>query len=137
MRPRFREGEEMTDGFEEARRKVQAPAIFLLVAGVLNGLTSLSIIALAFGAITLENGKHFFNLYEREAVIGALSLPISLLICVSALFMKHLRYYALALTGSILALVPCCGGICWPVSLAAGIWALVMLTNSDVKAAFQ
>jgi hypothetical protein len=127
----------MPGAVEEARRKVQAPAIFLLVAGVLNGLASVSVVALGFGVVTLENGKHFFNLYEREAVIGIVSLPISFLIGVSALFMLNMKYYALALTGSILALVPCCGGICWPVSLAAGIWALVMLTNADVKAAFH
>jgi hypothetical protein len=127
----------MTQGVEEARRKVQAPAIFLFVAGVLNGLASVSVIALGFGALTLENGKHFFNLYPQEAVIGIVSLPISVLICASALFMKNLKSFALALTGSILALVPCCGGICWPVSLAAGVWALVVLNNADVKAAFH
>jgi hypothetical protein len=49
--------------------------------------------------------------------------------------MKRLENYGFALTGAIVAMVPCSG--CCLLGLPFGIWALVVLSDSSVKEAFR
>ena len=46
-----------------------------------------------------------------------------------------LRGRGLAMTGSVLSMIPCLSGCCI-VGLPVGIWALVVLNNPDVRAGF-
>ena len=50
--------------------------------------------------------------------------------------MKALENYPLALTASILAIIPCLSPCCL-VGLPIGIWAIVVLSKPEVKAAFH
>jgi hypothetical protein len=50
--------------------------------------------------------------------------------------MRHLRSYGLAMTASILAMIPCFSDCCCLIGLPVGIWSLIVLLDKDVKAAF-
>jgi hypothetical protein len=49
--------------------------------------------------------------------------------------MKQLKNYGLAMTGSIIAMLPC--SVCCLLGLPFGIWSLVVLNNPEVKEAFR
>jgi predicted Ser/Thr protein kinase len=72
----------------------------------------------------------------RLASVPLLLLSVSLgaFIIGGAVQMLRLRSYGLAIAAAILALLPC--GPAWPLGLPVGIWALVVLTAPEVKAAF-
>jgi hypothetical protein len=50
--------------------------------------------------------------------------------------MRKLDSYGLAMTASIVALIPCISPCC-VVGLPIGIWALVILSKPEVKSAFH
>jgi hypothetical protein len=50
--------------------------------------------------------------------------------------MISLRNYGLAMTSAVLTVIPCVTPCCL-LGQAAGIWALVVLMNNDVRAAFR
>ena len=128
---------------EEAQRQVKGPAIALLVAGLISVLTSPMVVLMWEMEGVPQSGV------EREAVhSGAeLVLPIvlflaellgsialSTLIIVAAVKMKRLQAYRLAIAASILAIIiltPFC-----LIGLPIGIWALVVLSQREVRAAF-
>jgi hypothetical protein len=66
-------------------------------------------------------------------IIGILG---ALLILIGGLKMKNAQSYGLALTASIVAVIPCVSPCCL-LGIPFGIWALVVLNNPDVKAAFR
>jgi hypothetical protein len=69
-------------------------------------------------------------------IIGTIvGLCCSGFIILGAQKMKGLESYGLAIAASILAMLPC-GGCCL-IGLPFGIWALVVLCDADVKAAFR
>ena len=57
-----------------------------------------------------------------------------IIIC-AALQMKALRKHGFAMTGAILALIPC--NLAWVFGLPFGIWALVVLSKPEIKSAFR
>ena len=68
--------------------------------------------------------------------IWALALTLaSIVIIWGGVKMLQLRSYGLAMTASVLALIPCISPCC-VLGIPFGIWALVVLRNNDVKAAF-
>lgn len=73
-------------------------------------------------------------------VQGSISTVIvvvgSLLMVVGAVKMRSLSSRGFGLTASVLAMVPCFSSCCLA-GLPIGIWALVVLSNADVKAAFE
>jgi hypothetical protein len=50
--------------------------------------------------------------------------------------MKRLESHGLAVTASILAMLPCTSPCCI-IGLPLGIWALVVLSKPEVKSAFR
>jgi hypothetical protein len=75
----------------------------------------------------------FFVSYGVASMTGGLiwgGLVISGAVC-----MLRLKLYALAMTGSIVAMVPCFSGCCL-LGLPLGIWALLVLNRPEVKNAF-
>lgn len=73
--------------------------------------------------------------YIQNAVGSALGLTLDFLILIGGLKMHGLRGRSLAIAGAICAVIPvnscCCIGI------PLGIWALVVLFDPNVKAAFE
>ncbi len=113
---------------EEVRRQVKAPAIALLVTGILNWV-AIPFIVIITAAIA--RGK---NLHGGLLIwVPLAALIFSSLMIVAGLKMKRLEAYGLAITGSILAMLISPGNL---VGLPVGIWALVVLSHREVREAF-
>ncbi len=128
----------------EAASKVSGPAIGLIVVASLSlALIVLNLIMTLSGANTFQMqnfGGQSAELVKfmqgPGAIIGAvLGFVIYGLILLGAIKMKKLESYGLAMTASVLALLPC--SACCVVGLPFGIWALVVLNKPEVKAAFH
>ena len=70
----------------------------------------------------------------QNVVFGVIGVIANVLILVGGVKMKQLKGYPLAMTGAVAAIVPL--NSCCCIALPIGIWALTVLVNSDVKAAF-
>lgn len=131
-------------GFD-ASKKVLGPAIGLMVtAGVGIGVQLLGIVARLVGfslasMMGTESGGRdmpWFATGALTSVLGAFSILIGLVILFGAVQMKSLSNYGLAMTVTILAMIPCVSPCCL-IGIPIGIWALVVLLDSNVKAAFR
>jgi serine/threonine protein kinase len=144
------------DENERVRGQVKAPAIGLLVAGVLN-LVALVVCAVAefveerihptihFGppgphtmhTILPGPGPEVYTLLGMQALM--LSIP-TVFILLGASRMRRLETYGLAVTASILAIIVPPGLLVliplFLLRVPFGIWALVVLLRSDVRNAF-
>jgi hypothetical protein len=141
-----------------AAARTNAPGIFLIVTGILNLLAALGCggFAVMFAVVPnemLEQAIQQQSPEQRRAmedqgigpeqlrkiyvygggipgVLGLLTAPITLF---GGIQMCRVRGYGLAVFGAVLALF---SGCC-VVGQAAGIWALVVLMDPDVKASFR
>ncbi len=121
-----------------AKQRVAGPAIALVVTAVLgliqNLLTLVFILMMASGALGAPNQ----NLEDvlPSLIITAIGLPGGVLMLVGAMKMKKLESYGLAMAGAIVGMVPYFSPCCL-LGLPFGIWALVVLCDGSVKAAFH
>ena len=138
------------DAMERARRQVLGPAIGLLVTGILDLLATPVVPCLILfysagarvetpvhggpGPQAAASGVSIMILPALVLAAAILLVPVVLsgLAILSALKMKRLQAYGLAVAGSILVMAsPAC-----LVGVPIGIWALVVLSQADVRAAF-
>jgi serine/threonine protein kinase len=132
-----------TPAIEQAQRQVKWPAIGLLITGMLSVLILPMVVLICSWEGLPQNGV------EPQAVqTGAeLVLPIvlflgeflgsialSTLIIVAAIKMKRLQAYGLAVAAGILAIISSPTNL---IGLPIGIWALVVLSQQEVRAAFK
>ena len=113
----------------EARRQVRGPAIGLLVTGILNWVMCLPIalfLSLNMGASRDGPGGLVF-------LVPTLLIVLSVLLLVAANTMKRLQAYGLAVAASFLAIIISPGNL---IGLPIGIWALVVLSQREVRTAF-
>jgi hypothetical protein len=145
-----------------AADRVKAPAVFLIVLGFLNLLGACAELGLGMFFRKMPDEAFRRELWEKvdqeqKAELeqkgltpefikglytdvftygGVVALVAGVFIVFGAARMLVLRSYGLAVVAAFVALVPglacCCG-----VSQAIGIWALVVLLNSDVRMAFH
>ncbi|MBL9127380.1 MAG: hypothetical protein JNL97_07030 [Verrucomicrobiales bacterium] len=85
--------------------------------------------------------QQFFDVMKNfqgpvAIVTSFLSIAISGLIMYAGQKMRQLQSYALAVTGAVLAIVPCISPCCC-IGIPVGVWVLVVLFKPEVKAAFQ
>ena len=66
---------------------------------------------------------------------NALTLICGIIIFVGAMKMKNLTSYGMAMTASIVSMIPCVSCCC--IGLPIGIWSLVILNDMHVKNAFR
>lgn len=122
---------------QAAKAKVVAPGIALTVAGGLTIAGGLGNFLLGVLAATPndipDEAKGFGVLFWW--FFGFVSVVLGGIILVGGIKMQSLRTYGLALTGSILSMLPCHG--CCMIGLPIGIWSLVVLLQPDVKQAFE
>jgi hypothetical protein len=152
----------MTGGTPAPRERVKIPAVLVIVVGVLNllGAAGLFLISLIYGSITPEQlrqilaqqpeqrkqfeslgvtPEEFLDMVSKGFGIGGcVVLLAAVLILAGGICMLALRSYPLAVIGAVLAALPfiSCSGCCG-LGEAAGIWALVVLVQADVRAAFR
>jgi hypothetical protein len=127
----------------DAKSKVNLPAIFIIVSQAIGlAVTVLSIvmrpqIAAALKSYMAANGKPFDeSSMDAKPVLTAIGVIGSLFVVYAMLEMRKLRRFPIAVTGTILAMVPYLS-LCCLFGLPIGIWGLVVLFNPDVRAAFK
>lgn len=145
---------------EEARARVQTPGTLLQVFGIMSLVLTVAYVALLFAApdVLLRGQYDFFAKMQKDqpqaqqlppydewvksqqiqsGLAQVLALAGSVVIFLGGSKMKQLQGYGLALTSAIMATLPVCTNNCCCISTPFGIWALVVLLNSDVKMAFN
>jgi hypothetical protein len=159
-------GRPLRDPFAESsalREKVKLPAIFLIVAGTLNLLAGLGIAGFGASAASVPvdqfeqavaqqqpatwsdlqkrgwTAQDLLNIYIYGGCGGGLvALVVSAITIVGGARMVVMKSWGLALTAAILASIPCLSPLgCCLVGEGVGIWAIVVLLNDQVKAAFR
>jgi tRNA A-37 threonylcarbamoyl transferase component Bud32 len=122
---------------EVVRRRVWIPAIGLLIAGVIDCLSSAGAVV---GTIILLVQKGFsdrligFLPGSAQLVIVIAIAAHAVVVVLGAWNLMQLRSRRLAMIGSILAMLPFSPGAV--IGLPMGIWALVVMTRKRVKSAF-
>jgi hypothetical protein len=123
---------------QDPSQRVSAPAIGLLVAGVVSGIGSLLwlVMLIFFSALIFASDD------SKDAMIGVgFWIPIALirlaldgLTIYGALQMRQLASWNMSLGGAIAASLPC--SFCCILTMPLGIWAIVVLLNDEVKRDF-
>ncbi|GEM_PF-1329662 len=120
---------------EAIKRHVEAPAIWLMVIGVLTmlislvGMVDLAIVASA-GEISRPSA-----IVTSIWVLLLLNLPVGFLIILGARKMLNFELFDMARVGCILALIPL--GPLALLGIPVGIWALMILLQPRVRAVFR
>ena len=113
---------------ENVRRQLNAPAIGLVVTGILNWLAIPYTFLVTTGVVSqIENRGSYMILVPLSAFV------LSSVMIVAGLKMKRLEAYGLAVAGSVLAILVTPGNV---IGLPLGIWALVVLSHREVREAF-
>ena len=127
----------------DAAERVKGPAIGLMVVAVLGALLQMTSLILHLAAPSiLANSRMpnqaWANMFSGTigVVSGFIGLLVSGVIFFGAMKMKKLESYGLAMTASIIAMVPCFSPCCL-LGLPIGIWALVVLSKPEVKSTFH
>jgi hypothetical protein len=113
-----------SDRHDIVRMQLRAPAIGLLVAGVINclaGLLGIVMIALKIWG-------------SSELAIVAGGAAIGILLIVASLKLLNMRAYGLIVTAAIIGLLPCTVGSL--ISLPFGIWILIVLVRRETAESF-
>lgn len=143
-----------------AASKVSGPAVGLIVVGVINLLLMLYNVAssaMSLGADPaelqaqleaqnpeLQNIEGFdpqtvTQFMQAGGIVGlifaVIGIVVAIVIIMGGLKMKNLQSRGLAMTASILAMIPCIS--CCIIGLPIGIWALVVLNDPNVRASFR
>jgi serine/threonine protein kinase len=124
---------------EEARLEVGVPAVGLFVTGLVTLLCW--VCTLLFVIIEPFNPQADFRYWQPSVLFWVivilfdfLIVPVSTVLMTSAVMMRRLRWYPLAATSAILAMVPWSPG--WLIGLGFGIWTCIVLGRPEVVKAF-
>jgi hypothetical protein len=145
----------------QARDDVAGPAVGLVTVAAIDILLAFYFIFMSL--VTAANGPEARGKLERgpapnqgpvepkadpeeeaERIVGSAVIVLWGVVCllcgiltmIGGLLMKGLRGYSLALTCSALTVVPCTAPCCLA-GVPIGIWSLVVLSRSEVRAAFD
>ena len=127
--------------------KVKPPAIAVIVAtavGMAFGVLGLLANVLGIALIPLAPEGEAGQGGQIGAIMGGgmgiasniIGLLIGAFIIYAMTKMMRLEQWGLSMGGAILAMIPCLSPCC-VLGLPFGIWAIVVLTQPDVKAAFN
>jgi hypothetical protein len=127
---------------------VSGPATALLVTAILGIALQLLNLVLVLAGVGFmaaqqqagaagQNAQMMAFFRGTGAIVGAIvGSLIGIVIALGAVKMKNLQSYGLAMTASILAMIPCVSPCCL-LGLPFGIWAVVVLGRPEVKSAFH
>lgn len=124
-----------------ARDRVAKPAIAMMATGALKIADIIFVLAAIIPATNALGVSQRLvgdvRLHAAFSVYAAVQVLLSLVVIVGALKMKRLESYGFAVTSAILAIAICpCDCTSWPLGMAF-VWALVVLQDAKVKAAFR
>ncbi|HEX3799129.1 MAG TPA: DUF4339 domain-containing protein [Verrucomicrobiae bacterium] len=152
--PSFGAGLPNDAGRAVALSEVSGPAIGLMVTAILGAFAALCRIfanAVGFPMNGFNNFNNFNNMppeaqqwmrmmQSTSGTVGIffsiLGIAIAIFIFFGALKMKKLENHTFCVIASIIAMIPCISPCCC-VGLPLGIWALVVLNKSEVRAYFS
>lgn len=131
------------------KNKVLGPAIAFIAIGVLHVLFAIvgliapndpeemrELFAETEG-LSSDQIDAFVSGMERFGVgFNVLAMIVGALVVIAGARMIQMRGYGLAMTASIVALIPCLSPCCC-LGIPFGAWALIVLLDKDVKAAFD
>ncbi len=127
-----------------AAQRTNLPAIFLyVVCGLSIAYITLNLITTAMGFQAQFPGMNqpppeIMNVSKAIAyVIMVIFILRDCFIIYAARQLQSLQSYGIAMTGAILAVIPCIGSPCCLLGVPFGIWALVVLSDAEVKGAFR
>ena len=129
---------------DRAVAEVSGPATGLLITAIIGGLWQvlmlfINILGAGLGSFT-AGGREEQVLNYLSGGVGVASAAIGLLIAgiiiYASIEMRNLRQWGLAMAASILAMVPCISPCCI-LGLPIGIWSLIVLQKTEIKAAFR
>ncbi len=133
--------------------KVTGPAIGLMAVGGINGLVAL--LGLVMNLLGFNNGPPPPNIAENpqmlefynqlnsmgpvlNIVIGLISILAAGTTVFGGYSMMQGKGYGLAITASIIAMIPCLGLLgCCGIGQGIGIWAIIVLMDQSVKQLFR
>lgn len=128
---------------EEITSKLKLPAIGLIVTGILNVLWGILEIGSNAFMYSSKSGIYATNQsteFNFGIVIGLAIVIISMLVAPfliwGGLQMYRGKNYKFSKISAILALIPV-ASCCFVIGIPLGIWALVILSKPEVKAAFE
>ncbi len=128
-------------------KKVKAPAIALIILGVLGALvailgffapTDTESLREAFAEADMDPAQVDQIVSMAERFTGAsnfIGLAIALLVIFGGVRMMNLKNWGLAFAASIVAMIPC--WCCCVLGIPVGVWSIIVLLDKDVKAAFD
>jgi hypothetical protein len=126
----------------DPRSKVSLPAMLIIVSQVIGLLIEAAFLIFKSQLYTLlkssmdNAGKPFPpDALNSNPVLTLLGILGSCFVIFAMLEMRKLRRFPVALIGAILAMLPFVSLCCF-LGFPLGIWALVVLFNPDVRAAF-
>ncbi len=127
-----------------AAQRVSGPATGLIVTavlGIINQVAGIVINAAQMGmgpVMRQHRDEAFPMMFQGGTGVagGIFGLIVGVVVLVGARKMKKLENYAFAMAAAIIAMVPCISPCCL-LGLPFGIWALVVLGDGSVKAAFR
>jgi hypothetical protein len=131
-----------------AGNRLTGPAVALLVTGVLwTGFATLNWVGsfnqnqqvppLPIFQQNPELKKNFEAGIKIAPKISWIFIVMGLLVILGAVQMLRRRGYAMAITGSIVVMLPCSPCCITFLPLAFGIWSLVVLFNPEVRRVFE
>lgn len=127
----------LSEDIESVRRRVWIPAVSLLIAGVIDCLSSAGAVV---GTIILLVQKGFSGRFlgflpgSAQLVIVVAMAARAVIVVSGAWNLMQLRSRRTAMAGSVLAMLPFSPGAV--IGLPMGIWALMVMARKRVKAAF-
>jgi hypothetical protein len=130
--------------FTPPAQRISAPATALLITGVLGLCIQTLGVLYCLAQMTL--GFHIANQGPEMAPLmvstglnlffGSIGVVVSIVVIVGAMKMKKLENYSLAMVTAVISTIPCLSPCC-VLGLPFGIWAMVVLNENSVKAAFR
>ncbi len=124
-------------------QRVYGPATALIVVGVVGiaghavgVLANLAHMALGARAFRVPDELHLAFSGGIGVTINLFGMAVGLFILIAAIQMKRLESRSLAMAAAIVAMLPCISPCCL-LGLPFGIWALIVLNDSSVRAAFR
>ncbi len=127
-------------------KKVKPPAIALIVLGALAVLASIYGFlspadpekireAMQQGSMSAEMVDWVVEWAGKIGILwNAVGLSLGVIVILGGVRMLKLQSWGLAFAGSIVAMIPCT--CCCVLGIPVGIWAIIVLLDKDVKAAF-
>jgi len=125
-----------------AASRVAGPAVALIVTGAL-GIAG-QVLSLIVNLVQIGGGMGGAGRQQMPALfsggfgvgMASLNLVVGIVVVLGAVKMKNLESYGFAMAAAVMAMVPCISPCCL-LGLPFGIWALVVLSDAGVKAAFR